>query len=109
QQGQHVYILPWLGDQTVNTLSALLIQRGFKAGSFAGVVEVEKTTVAEVKQTLACALQKGLPSESRLAESIIEKCLEKYDEYLPEALLTQEYGLRAFNVQRVEEWLQGHL
>ncbi|NUD09061.1 DEAD/DEAH box helicase, partial [Escherichia coli] len=24
QQRQHVYILPWLGDQTVNTLSALL-------------------------------------------------------------------------------------
>ncbi|EAX5007147.1 ATP-dependent helicase, partial [Salmonella enterica] len=51
----------------------------------------------------------GLPSESRLAESIVEKSLEKYDEYLPEALLTQEYGLRAFDVERVEEWLQGHL
>ncbi|EDH6434991.1 DEAD/DEAH box helicase, partial [Salmonella enterica subsp. enterica serovar Infantis] len=109
QQGQHVYILPWLGDQTVNTLSALLIQRGFKAGSFAGVVEVEKTTVSEVKQALFSALQEGLPSESRLAESIAEKCLEKYDEYLPEVLLTQEYGLRAFNVERVEEWLQRHL
>ncbi|EBS6147639.1 DEAD/DEAH box helicase [Salmonella enterica] len=108
-QGQHVYILPWLGDQTVNTLSALLIQRGFKAGSFAGVVEVEKTTVSEVKQALFSALQEGLPSESRLAESIAEKCLEKYDEYLPEVLLTQEYGLRAFNVERVEEWLQRHL
>lgn len=42
QQGLHIYILPWLGDETVNTLSALLFQRGFKAGSFAGVVEVEK-------------------------------------------------------------------
>lgn len=105
QQGQHVYILPWLGDQTVNTLSALLIQCGFKASSFAGVVEVEKTTVAEVKQTLASALQDGLPSESRLAESIAEKCLEKYDEYLPETLLTQEYGLRAFDVERVAAWL----
>lgn len=73
------------------------------------MVEVEKTTVSEVKQALFSALQEGLPSESRLAESIAEKCLEKYDEYLPEVLLTQEYGLRAFNVERVEEWLQRHL
>ena len=88
-------------------MSALLIQRGFKAGSFAGVVEVEKTTVSEVKQALFSALQEGLPYESRLAESIVEKCLEKYDEYLPETLLTQEYGLRAFNIERVTEWLRG--
>ena len=73
------------------------------------MVEVEKTTVAEVKQTLASTLREGLPSESRLAEGIAEKCLEKYDEYLPEALLTQEYGLRAFNVERVAEWLREHL
>ncbi|MCD1126294.1 DEAD/DEAH box helicase [Jinshanibacter sp. LJY008] len=109
QQGQHVYILPWLGDQTVNTLSALLIQYGFKAGSFAGVIEVEKTTVMEVKQSLVNILQEGLPSESELATSIVEKCLEKYDEYLPETLLAQEYGLRAFNMERVKWWLQKHL
>lgn len=47
--------------------------------------------------------------DSSLAESISEKCLEKYDEYLPETLLTQEYGLRAFNVESVTEWLQRHL
>lgn len=109
QQGLHIYILPWLGDQTVNTLSALLFQRGFKAGSFAGVVEVEKTTISEVKQALSSALLEGLSSESRLAESIAEKCLEKYDEYLPETLLSQEYWLRVLNVERVTEWLQGHL
>ena len=73
------------------------------------LLKLKKTTVAEVKQTLASALQEGLPSESHLAESIAEKCLEKYDEYLPETLLTQEYGLRAFDVEHVEEWLQGHL
>ncbi|EHR0540418.1 hypothetical protein LVO39_002506 [Salmonella enterica] len=47
--------------------------------------------------------------DSPLAESISEKRFEKYDEYLPEALLTQEYGLRAFNIERVTAWLQEHL
>lgn len=109
QQGQHVYILPWLGDKTVNTLSALLILRGFKANSLAGVIYVEKTTVAEVKQALVSALHEGLPCEADLAESIVEKCLEKYDRYLPENLLTQEYGLRAFDIERVTQWLHQNL
>ncbi|MDC9581132.1 DEAD/DEAH box helicase [Xenorhabdus sp. PR6a] len=109
QQGQHVYILPWLGDQTVNTLSALLLQCGFKTGSFAGVIEVEQTTVDEVKQMLANTLRDGLPSECLLAESVPEKFLEKYDEYLPDVLLTQGYGLRAFDVDGVSRWLQEYL
>ncbi|MDJ7507156.1 hypothetical protein LD771_03645 [Salmonella enterica] len=50
-----------------------------------------------------------MPSESCHAESITEKCFEKCDEYLPETLLTQEYGLRAFDVERVAEWLWEHL
>lgn len=106
QQGQHVYIFPWLGDQTVNTLSALLILHGFKAGSFAGVIEVEKTTVIEVKQMLANILREGLPTESVLAEKISEKCLEKYDEFLPEILLNKEYGLRAFDINSISNWIK---
>lgn len=80
-----------LGDQTVNTLSALLIQSGFKSGSFAGVIEVKKITVAQVKKALTKILQGGLPPEPHLAENIPEKCIEKYDEFLTEILLTQEY------------------
>lgn len=106
QQGQNVCIFPWLGDRVVNTLSALLIHRGFKAGAFSGVIEVEKTTVAEVIQTLTSMLREGLPSETRLAESVPEKYLEKYDQYLPEALLTQGYGLRAFDVEGTAQWIQ---
>ncbi|KFD22987.1 ATP-dependent helicase [Yokenella regensburgei ATCC 49455] len=109
QQGQNVSIFSWMGDQTVNALSALLVQCGFKASSYAGVIVVDKCTVREVKDALAKVLLQGLPSEPELAAGIIEKCLEKYDEYLPEALLSQEYGLRAFNMEQVKLWLQEHL
>ncbi|NDL66053.1 DEAD/DEAH box helicase [Acerihabitans arboris] len=109
QQGQHVYILLWLGDQILNTLSALLLNSGFKTGSFAGVIDVEQTTVDEVKRVLAKMLRAGLPSEFHLAESVPEKFLEKYDEYLPDVLLTEGYGLRAFDVEGVTRWLGKHL
>jgi ATP-dependent Lhr-like helicase len=105
QHGQRTYILPWMGDKTVNTLSALLLQSGFKTGSYAGIIEVEKATVADVKQSLVKALQRGLPSESELAHGVPEKHLEKYDEYLPDDLLTQGYGQRAFDIGCVSRWL----
>jgi len=95
-------------DKTVNTLSALLIQHNFKVGSFAGVAE-EKNMISEVKPALPSALLEGPPSDPRLTERIAEKCFEKYDEYLSETLLMQEYGLRAFYVTRVTAWLQEHL
>ncbi|MBD2816165.1 DEAD/DEAH box helicase [Xenorhabdus sp. Flor] len=109
QQGQNVYIFPWLGDKALNTISTLLILRGFKVGSFAGVIEVEKTTVIEVKQSLINALREGLPSEFELAESMPEKKLEKFDEFIPETLLTQGYGLRAFDVAGASLWLKKQL
>lgn len=109
QQGQHAYIFPWLGDRTAGTLSALLLLEGFKVGSFAGVIEVENATIAEVKQSLSSIIRKGLPTGTQLAESIPEKHLEKYDEFLPITLLAQEYALRAFDVEQTSRWLNKRL
>lgn len=109
QQGEQVCIIPWLGDKTVNTLHALLLQRGFKAGAFAGVIEVEKTTVRDVRQSLTDALKAGLPSESDLARQVAEKHIEKYDEFLPDDLLNEGYGQRAFDVSSARRWLNAEL
>ncbi|QLK63410.1 DEAD/DEAH box helicase (plasmid) [Enterobacteriaceae bacterium Kacie_13] len=105
QQGDQVCIIPWLGDKTVNTLHALLLQRGFKAGAFAGVIEVENTTVNEVRHSLSDALKAGLPSEAELARQVAEKHIEKYDEFLPDDLLNEGYGRRAFDIGSARHWL----
>ncbi|THD42996.1 DEAD/DEAH box helicase [Enterobacteriaceae bacterium ML5] len=109
QQGAHVCIIPWMGDKTVNTLHALLLQRGFKTGTYAGVVEVENTTVADVKRSLVQALEAGLPAESVLARQVAEKSIEKYDEFLPDDLLNLGYGQRAFDVSSIRQWLEAEL
>lgn len=109
QQGAHVCIIPWMGDKTVNTLHALLLQRGFKTGTYAGVVEVENTTVADVKRSLVQALETGLPAESVLARQVAEKSIEKYDEFLPDDLLNLGYGQRAFDVSSIRQWLEAEL
>ncbi|HHT0386375.1 TPA: DEAD/DEAH box helicase, partial [Klebsiella michiganensis] len=43
--GQHCYVIPWMGDKVVNTITALLIRCGFKANSFAGVIEIDNSSV----------------------------------------------------------------
>jgi ATP-dependent Lhr-like helicase len=90
--GQHCYVIPWMGDKVVNTITALLIRCRFKANSFAGVIEIDDASVATVQQVLKKMLLSGLPSAFDLAADVPEKFLDKYDEYLPESLLAKGFG-----------------
>ncbi len=105
QQGQYVYIFTWMGDKVVNTISAILLQRGFKASTYAGVIEVEMASIDDVVQCLKSTVKAGLPIEAELAKMVDEKLIEKYDEYLPDELLCEGYGYRAFDCVKAEAYL----
>ena len=107
--GQNCYVIPWMGDKIVNTITSLLIRCGFKASSFAGVIEVEDSGVASVQRALKKMLLSGLPSEFELAAVVPDKYLDKYDEYLPETLLAKGYGAQAYDIEGTCIWLQKHL
>mgnify|MGYP003148705291 CR=1 FL=1 len=106
EQEGHAYIFPWRGDKIVNTLSAILLMKGFRASHFAGVIELQKTTSDSVMSSLRSVLQSGLPSDSELAETVPEKHIEKFDDLLPEDLLTEGFGRRMFDVDGAEDWLR---
>lgn len=105
QHGKTTCIFTWMGDKVINTLVALLNKHGFEVGAFGGVIEVEKSNVEEVKRFLSMLNAEPLPSESDLAASVVEKNIEKFDEYLPNDLLNIGYGSRAFNVKNLKSWL----
>ncbi|MEL2302941.1 ATP-dependent helicase, partial [Klebsiella pneumoniae] len=73
--GQNCYVIPWMGDKIVNTITSLIIRCGFKASSFAGVIEVEDSGVASVQRALKKMLLSGLPSEFELAAVVPDKYL----------------------------------
>jgi ATP-dependent Lhr-like helicase len=98
QQGNRVVILPWAGDRVVNTIVAVLISKGFAAGAFAGIIEIEKADAQDVIDALRSFQTDGTISAEELAESIPEKAIDKFDEYLPENLLLAGYAARAFDV-----------
>lgn len=106
QEGKYVYILPWKGDKVINTIVALLLQQGFAVGAYAGVIEVENSTLAEIKRVLKQLAQSHLPDAQQLANAVPEKHLEKFDLYLPQDLLSIGYGARAFDTAETKKWLQ---
>lgn len=105
QQGKHVYIFTWKGDKIVNTLATILIQEGFEVGPFAGVIEIENTSVKDVTGCLKNMCNRELPSNTELAQLVPEKNIEKYDELLPCELLDEGYGKKAFDNTGTKQWL----
>ncbi|HHF2876526.1 TPA: DEAD/DEAH box helicase [Vibrio diabolicus] len=103
--GNSTYLFTWLGDKVVNTIVALLIMNGYEASAYAGVIEVEKTSVEGVKSTLRTLASKKLLSETELAQSVLEKQIDKFDEFLPEDILSIGYGTKAFDINGAKEWL----
>ena len=87
---------------TTNRWPILLDHYSFTAGAFAGVIEVEKAAVDDVVEVLKDFQADVTISAEALAESIVEKAIDKFDEYLPENLLTQGYGARAFDIDNAK-------
>lgn len=111
QEGKNCYLFSWMGDKTINTLTVMLIQRGFVANSFAGVIEIQNTTIAEVAENLLDLVNGILPSETELAGILSEqqKHVEKYDEYISEPLLSEGYGKRTFDSLSAKNWILTNL
>jgi len=107
--GQRSYVLPWMGDKVVNTITALLMRSSFKASSFSGVIEIEHASLSSVQHALKEMQLSGLPSASELAADVPEKYLDKYDDYLPESLLTKGYGAKAYDIEGTQIWLQNNM
>lgn len=107
--GQRSCFLPWMGDKVVNTITALLMRSSFKASSFAGVIEIDDASVSSLQHALKEMQLSGLPSASELAADVPEKYLDKYDDYLPESLLTKGYGAKAYDIEGTQFWLQNNM
>lgn len=106
QHNGSVYILPWKGDKIINTLTVILTRSGYSVGANSGVIEVEDSTVQAVIKTLTDTIANDFPTETELANFVIEKKVEKYDDFLPDDLLAEGYGQRAFDSNGAKYWIE---
>ena len=105
QDGKNVFIVPWMGDKVVNTLVVMLNHSGYKANSYAGIVEIENANMSEINECLEGIASSPAPSNTHLAESVVDKQTEKFDHLLPESLLNVAYGAKAFDAEKTVLWL----
>ena len=102
----NAYLTPWMGDKIVNTLTVFLIGQGYEARCFAGVVEIEGADALDVAKSLKTFSGRNKPSNTSLAELVKNKQTEKYDYLLPENLLNEGYGAKAFDVDQASDWIK---
>ena len=104
--GSKVHILPWLGDKVVNTLLVLLKREGYEANAFGGFLEVEAAELDDVRDYLFSMLDVEPEKPCELARAVPDKEIEKYDGFLPEDLLNEGFGRRAFDVKNALDWIR---
>lgn len=105
ETGRTVAILPWRGDKIVATLAALLIQRGLKASTFAGTIEVEDVALDKVRELLRELSKAEACGVQELAQLVPDTRKEKFDEFLPQDLVDVGYGARFFDIAGTRTWL----
>lgn len=110
QVGNNCHLFAWMGDKIVNTLTVVLKQQGFQANSNGGVVEIEDAAKDEVTKCLTdLASRNQLPNEAELARELKNKGVDKYDKFIPEILLNEAYGRKAFDSQAAGDWIRTRL
>lgn len=109
QHNDYVYIVSWMGDKIVNTIATMLIKLNYKVSIFSGIIEIEKTNLEAVSNSLFELCSNNRLTNSDLALSVREKRIEKYDDFISESLLNIGYGQNYFDVERAREWLELHI
>ena len=81
------YLFPWAGTVAVNTLVLALKDAGLGASMRRMIIEVEHAPTDDVQATLERLAASPLLDPARLAQAVANLEREKYDRFLPRAVL----------------------
>ncbi|TCO61985.1 3'-5' exonuclease [Actinocrispum wychmicini] len=90
--GSDTVVFPWLGDRVLNTLAVWLTRSGFDTARDGVALTVSDCTPAQLRHAFQEMLLADGTTAADLAGSVPNKAVEKYDEYLGEALRTSAYA-----------------
>ncbi len=106
------YLLPWLGDRTINTLTILFRIHGLNADSFGGMIDLstEKGETENIMNSFDLVVEDILktpkPTNAELANEIEDTVVEKHDYLLPKSILNLGYGERFFDIDAAWSFLK---
>lgn len=92
--GTKSFLFPWRGDRATNTIAVHLRALDFDAEAEDGVVVISDAPEDALAVSLKRLAEAGPVDAVALAEAVLNKAGEKYDEVLTERLLCEEYARR---------------
>jgi len=95
--GPDSLLFSWAGDRVLNTLSIQLSAMGVKAARAGVALSVSKTSPTQLLEVLRDLAAQEEADPTVLASTVKNKASEKYDLFLDEDLLCQDYGARALD------------
>jgi len=106
ETGNTLHVIPWLGDQVINTITVLFRMHGLKANCFGGVIDISDCDVRRLIDVASDVIDGVKPSCQDLAENIPDTVVEKHDIWLSDEIRNIGYGARYFDIDGAWEWLE---
>ena len=95
--GNDTLLLPWRGDQIMNTLAAVVSAAGAEVGQD-GVALTVHLPIDELDQILLQLRNEEPPAPEDLAKAVTNLAVDKYDQFLSEDLARRGYAARSLDV-----------
>lgn len=103
--GRDTILFPWIGDAVVRTLLLIVQEAGFDALEDGISLTVMEASPEQLVERLRIATQDVLPSPSALAARVANLRTEKFDAYLPDEVVREDYAGRYLNLPGAERVL----
>jgi len=98
RDGNNSLIFCWMGDVVMDTVTVLLHSHKLKASNDGIAVTVLDITPSDLVGEIRSILSSGIIDAIELARVVTNKACEKYDQYLSDNLLCQDYASSRLDV-----------
>lgn len=102
-RGAATILVPWVGTRTANTLTVLLRHHGIEASNDGLTITCEHDESTQVMAVLTLLASAGPEDALTLAASVHGKQVNKYDMWLDDALLDEDYAARSLDTTNAHQ------
>ena len=99
QDGDDCLAFLWTGDRTLDTILALLQQRGVHTARHQACLLASGVRDSALISQFEAIIAAPIQDDMELASMVGNKMREKYDRYLSDDLLSQDYASRDLDVE----------
>ena len=101
---ESLYVFLWMGTKVASTLKQALELKGIESENLHHMLSIKNNDIGITYAALKEISDEELPTAYELAQSVLNKQSEKYDEYIPNELLDIGIAAKFFDVDGLRRW-----